>query len=190
MGLPKAQGALVTGVETGAPADKAGVEAGDIIVKFVGKAVEKSSDLPRIVGGIKPGTKSTVTVFRRGSTKDLAVTVAEIEADAAPSKGRDAPDTKPKGVTGQVYGLVVSDLPEAQKKELKIKSGVRIDAATEGAARAGLRDGDVIIAVGNTEVASVRELEAVLAKHDKKKSLNVLYRRGDWTQFAVIRPGN
>jgi len=190
MGLPKAQGALVTGVETGAPADKAGVEAGDIIVKFVGKAVEKSSDLPRIVGGIKPGTKSTVTVFRRGSTKDLAVTVAEIEADAAPSKGRDAPDTKPKGVTGQVYGLVVSDLPEAQKKELKIKSGVRIDAATEGAARAGLREGDVIIAVGNTEVASVRELEAVLAKHDKKKSLNVLYRRGDWTQFAVIRPGN
>lgn len=190
MGLPKAQGALVTGVETGAPADKAGVEAGDIIVKFDGKAVEKSSDLPRIVGGIKPGTKSTITVFRRGSTKDLAVTVAEIEADAAPSKGRDAPDTKPKGVTGQVYGLVVSDLPEAQKKELKIKSGVRIDAATEGAARAGLREGDVIIAVGNTEVASVRELEAVLAKHDKKKSLNVLYRRGDWTQFAVIRPGN
>ena len=190
MGLPKAQGALVTGVETGAPADKAGVEAGDIIVKFDGKAVEKSSDLPRIVGGIKPGTKSTITVFRRGSTKDLAVTVAEIEADSAPSKGRDAPDTKPKGVTGQVYGLVVSDLPEAQKKELKIKSGVRIDAATEGAARAGLREGDVIIAVGNTEVASVRELEAVLAKHDKKKSLNVLYRRGDWTQFAVIRPGN
>ncbi len=190
MGLPKAQGALVTGVETGAPADKAGVEAGDIIVKFDGKAVEKSSDLPRIVGGIKPGTKSTITVFRRGSTKDLAVTVAEIEADAAPSKGRDAPDIKPKGVTGQVYGLVVSDLPEAKKKELQIKSGVRIDAATEGAARAGLREGDVIIAVGNTEVASVRELEAVLAKHDKKKSLNVLYRRGDWTQFAVIRPGN
>ena len=168
MGLPKAQGALVTGVEAGAPADKAGVEAGDIIVKFDGKPIEKSSDLPRIVGGIKPGTKSTVTVFRRGSTKDLAVTVAEIEADAAPSKAGEAPETKSKGVTGQVYGLVVSDLSEAQKKELKIKSGVRIDAAAEGAARAGLREGDVIIAVGNTEVASVRELEAALAKHDKK----------------------
>ena len=190
MGLPKAQGALVTGVETGAPADKAGVEAGDIIVKFDGKPIEKSSDLPRIVGGIKPGTKSTVTVFRRGSTKDLAVTVAEIEADAAPSKAGESPETKSKGVTGQVYGLVVSDLSEAQKKELKIKSGVRIDAAAEGAARAGLREGDVIIAVGNTEVASVRELEAALAKHDKKKSINVLFRRGDWTQFAVIRPGN
>ena len=190
MGMPKAMGALVTGVETGAPADKAGVEAGDIIVKFDGKAIEKSSDLPRIVGGIKPGTKSTVTVFRRGSTKELAVTVAEIEADAAPSKAGDAPETKSKGVTGQVYGLVVSDLSEAQKRELKIKSGVRIDAAAEGAARAGLREGDVIIAVGNTEVASTRELEAALAKHDKKKSINVLFRRGDWTQFAVIRPGN
>ena len=190
MGLPKAQGALVTGVETGAPADKAGVEAGDIITKFDGKPIEKSSDLPRIVGGIKPGTKSTVTVFRRGSTKELAVTVAEIEADAAPVKAGDSPETKSKGVTGSVYGLVVSDLTEAQKKELKIKSGVRIDVATEGAARAGLREGDVILAVGNTEVASPRELEAALAKHDKKKSLNVLFRRGDWTQFAVIRPGN
>lgn len=190
LGLPKAQGALVTGVETGAPADKAGVEAGDIIVKFDGKPIEKSSDLPRIVGGIKPGTKTTVTVFRRGSTKDLAVTVAEIEADAAPAKAGETPENKSKGVTGQVYGLVVSDLSDAQKKELKIKSGVRIDATTDGAARAGLREGDVIIAVGNTEVASARELEAALAKHDKKKSLNVLFRRGDWTQFAVIRPGN
>jgi len=190
MGLPKAQGALVTGVETGAPADKAGIEAGDIIVKFDGKPIEKSSDLPRVVGGIKPGTKSTVTVFRRGITKDLAVTVAEIEADAASAKAGEVPDTKSKGVTGQVYGLVVSDLTDVQKKELKIRSGVRIDAATEGAARAGLREGDVILAVGNNEVASVRELEAVLAKHDKKKSLNVLFRRGDWTQFAVIRPSN
>ncbi len=190
MGLPKAQGALVTGVETGAPADKAGVQAGDIIVKFDGKSIEKSSDLPRVVGSIKPGTRSTVTVFRRGSTKDLAVTVAEIEADLASSNAADAPETKSKGVTGQAYGLVVSDLSDAQKKELKVKSGVRIDAATEGAARAGLREGDVIIAVGNTEVASARELEAALAKHDKKKSLNVLFRRGDWTQFAVIRPGN
>jgi len=86
LGLPKAQGALVTGVEAGAPADKAGVEAGDIIVKFDGKTIEKSGDLPRIVGSIKPGTKSTLTVFRRGSMKDLNVTVAEIEADKVAAK--------------------------------------------------------------------------------------------------------
>ncbi|MDH4478624.1 MAG: DegQ family serine endoprotease [Rhodoferax sp.] len=188
LGLPKAQGALVTGVEAGAPAEKAGVEPGDIIVKFDGKAIEKSGDLPRIVGSIKPGTKSTLTVYRRGSIKEMSVTVAEIEADKVAAKP-ELPEAKPKGVTGQQYGLVVSDLTEAQKKELKVKSGVRIDAATEGAARAGLREGDVILAVGNTEVGSVRELEAALARHDKKKSLNVLFRRGDWTQFAVIKPG-
>jgi len=189
LGLPKAQGALVTGVEAGAPADKAGVEAGDIIVKFDGKTIEKSGDLPRIVGSIKPGTKSTLTVFRRGGMKDLSVTVAEIEADKVAAKP-EAPEPKAKGVTGQQYGLVVSELTDAQKKELKIKSGVRIEAATDAAARAGLREGDVILAVGNTEIASAKELEAALAKHDKKKSLNVLFRRGDWTQFAVIKAGS
>jgi len=189
LGLPKAQGALVTGVEAGAPADKAGVEAGDIIVKFDGRAIEKSGDLPRIVGSIKPGTKSTLTVFRRGSMKDLNVTVAEIEADKVTAK-TEAPEPKPKGVAGQQYGLVVSELTDAQKKELKIKAGVRIEAATDAAARAGLREGDVILAVGNTEVASARELETALAKHDKKKSLNVLFRRGEWTQFAVIKAAN
>ena len=189
MGLGKAQGALVTGVEAGAPAEKAGVEAGDIILKFDGKAIEKSGDLPRIVGAIKPGTRSTMTVFRRGSMKDLTVTVAEIEADKVAAKS-EAAEPKPKGVAGQLFGLAVSDLTDAQKKELKLKSGVRVDAAADAAARAGLREGDIILSVGNIEVASARDLEAALAKHDKKKSLSVLFRRGDWTQFAVIKPVN
>ena len=189
MGLGKAQGALVTGVEAGAPAEKAGVEAGDIILKFDGKAIEKSGDLPRIVGAIKPGTRSTMTVFRRGSMKDLTVTVAEIEADKVAAKS-EAAEPKPKGVAGQLFGLAVSDLTDAQKKELKLKSGVRVDAAADAAARAGLREGDIILSVGNMEVASARDLEAALAKHDKKKSLSVLFRRGDWTQFAVIKPVN
>lgn len=187
MGLSKAQGALVTGVEAGAPAEKSGVEAGDIILKFDGKTIEKSGDLPRIVGAIKPGTKSTLTVLRRGSTKELTVTVAEIEAEKPVIKA-EAPDPKPKGVAGQTYGLTVSDLTEAQRKELKLKSGVRVEAATDAAARAGLREGDIILQAGNAEVASSRELEAALAKHDKKKPLSVLFRRGDWTQFAVIKP--
>jgi serine protease Do len=189
MGLGKAQGALVTGVEAGAPAEKAGVEAGDIILKFDVKAIEKSGDLPRIVGAIKPGTRSSMTVFRRGSMKDLTVMVAEIEADKVAAKP-EAAEPKPKGVAGQLFGLAVSDLTDAQKKELKLKSGVRVDAAADAAARAGLREGDIILSVGNAEVASARDLEAALAKHDKKKSLSVLFRRGDWTQFAVIKPVN
>jgi serine protease Do len=187
MGLGKAQGALVTGVEAGAPAEKAGVEAGDIILKFDGKPIEKSGDLPRIVGAIKPGTRSTLTVFRRGSMKELTVTVAEIEADKVAAKP-EAPEVKPKGVAGQLFGLSVSDLTDSQKKELKLRSGVRVEASTDAAARAGLREGDIILSIGNSEIASARDLEAALAKHDKKKSLSVLFRRGDWTQFAVIKP--
>ncbi|MDP1789029.1 MAG: Do family serine endopeptidase, partial [Methylibium sp.] len=86
LGLGKAAGALVRSVEAGGPADKAGVEAGDIITRFDGKPVEKSSDLPRLVGGTKPGSKASLQVFRRGSSRDLGVTVAELE----PEPGRRA----------------------------------------------------------------------------------------------------
>jgi len=189
LGLPKAQGALVTGVEAGAPAEKAGIEAGDIILRFDGKPIDKSGDLPRIVGAIKPGTKSTVTVLRRGVNKEISVMVAEIEADKPVGKAA-SPEPKPKGVAIQSLGLVVGELSDAQRKELKLKFGVRIEVASEAAARAGLREGDIILAVNNTEVASVKELESVLAKHDKSRPLNVLFRRGEWTQFAVIKPGN
>ena len=188
IGLGKAQGALVRAVEPGAPADKAGVEAGDIIVKFEGKAVEKSSDLPRMVGSTKPGTRSALTVFRRGSYKDLSVTIAEIEADK-PARKANEPEEKPKtSSAGQALGMSVSDLTEAQKKELKLKGGVRVDAVADGAARAGLREGDVLVAIANSEINTVKEFEAAVAKLDKSKPVNVLFRRGEWAQYAVIRP--
>lgn len=187
IGLGKPQGALVRGVETGSPAEKAGVEAGDIIIKFDGKAIEKSTDLPRLVGNIKPGTRSTLTVFRRGSTKDLSVTIGEVEADKPARKEREE-KPRPSGAA-QALGLTVADLTDAQKKELKLKGGVLVNAATEAAARAGLREGDVILAVANVEVSGVREFEAVLGRLDKGKPINVLFRRGDWAQYAVIRPG-
>jgi serine protease Do len=82
----------------------------------------------------------------------------------------------------------VSELTEAQKKELKIKGGVKVDAAVESAARAGLREGDVIVAIANAEVANVKEFEAAVVKIDKTKPVNVLFRRGEWAQYALIRP--
>ena len=188
IGLGKAQGALVRGVEAGAPADKAGIEAGDIITKFDGKMIEKSTDLPRLVGNVKPGTKSVVTVFRRGTTRDFTVTVAEIEAEK-PARKVTGPEPKPP-VAGpaQVMGLAVSDITDAQKKELKVKGGVKVDTAEGAAARAGLREGDVIIAIANVEITSVKEFEAALAKLDKSKAVNVLLRRGDLAQYVLIRP--
>jgi len=187
LGLPKPLGALVRGVEVGAPAEKGGVEAGDIITKFEGRVVEKSSDLPRMVGATKPGTRSTLTVFRRGAYKELTVTIAEIEADK-PVKKASEKEVKPKASSaGQAIGLGVSELTDAQKKELKVKGGVKVDTATEAAARAGLQEGDVIVQIGNVEVANVKEFEAAVTKSEKNKALTVLFRRGEWAQYAVIK---
>ncbi len=187
IGLGKQQGALVRGVESGSPAEKAGVEAGDIITKFDGKVIEKFADLPRLVGNTKPGTKSALTVFRRGGSKDLSVMIAEIEPEKPVAKAA-AKEEKPKASSaGQSLGLVVSELTDAQKKELKVKGGVKVDGATESAARAGLREGDVIVAIANTEVGNVKEFEAAVAKMDRSKSVNVLFRRGEWAQYALIR---
>lgn len=192
IGLGKAQGALVRSVEAGSPGEKAGIEAGDIITKFDGKAIDKPSDLPRLVGNTKPGTKSTVTVFRRGSLKELSVTIAEIEADKPSKRASDKDEsTPPKASTSAAaksLGLEVSELSDAQKKELKLKGGVKIEVASAGAARAGLREGDVIVEVGNSEIMNMREFESAIAKADRSKPVSVLFRRGEWAQYALIRP--
>ncbi len=189
IGLGKPQGALVRGVESGSPADKAGVEAGDIITRFDGKVIEKASDLPRFVGNIKPGTRSTFTVFRRGANKELSIVIGEVEAEKTAVRKPAEREDKPKpSAAAQLLGLSVSELGEAQKKELKIRGGVKVEAATESAARAGLREGDVIVQIANTEVASVKEFDAALARLDKNKPVSVLFRRGEWAQYALIRP--
>ena len=189
IGLGRPQGALVRGVEAGAPADKAGIEAGDIITRFDGKVIEKSSDLPRLVGNVKPGTRSPITVFRRGASRDLMVTIAEIEPEK-PARRAAAPEAKPP-VAGpaQAIGLVVAELNDTQKKDLKLRGGVRVESVEGAAARAGLREGDVIVAIANAEVLSVKDFEQSLAKIDKTKTVNVLFRRGELAQYALIRPG-
>jgi serine protease Do len=177
----------VRGVENGSPAEKAGVEAGDIITRFDGKLVEKSSDLPRLVGSTKPGTKSTITVFRRGATKDLTIYIAEVESDKTVAKAASREEKPKASAAGQAFGLAVNELSESQKKELKIKGGVKVESAVDAAARAGLREGDVILSLANTEIMTVKDFDAIVSKHDKSKPLNALFRRGDWTQYAVIR---
>jgi PDZ domain-containing secreted protein len=159
------------------------------ITRFDGKIIEKSSDLPRLVGNVKPGTRSPITVFRRGTSRDLMVTVAEIEPEK-PVRRAAAPEAKPP-VAGpaQAIGLVVAELNDAQKKELKLRGGVRVESVDGAAARAGLREGDVIVAIANAEVLSVKDFEQSLAKIDKTKTVNVLFRRGDLAQYALIRPG-
>ena len=189
IGLGKPQGALVRGVEVGSPAEKAGIEAGDIITRYEGKAVDKVADLPRLVGNTKPGTKASITVFRRGAMRDLSITIAEIEPDEkVAAKSADAEGKAKPSTAAQQLGLVVAELTPAQAKELKIKGGVRVVSADDAAARAGLRADDVIVALANTEVRSLKDFEAALAKVDKSKPINVLLRRGEWAQYSLIRP--
>ena len=187
LGLGTSLGALVRGIEAGSPADKAGLEPGDIIIRFDGKPIDKAADLPRIVGSTKPGTRSNLTVFRRGANKDLSVTVAELEPVKTGKAAAPAEESKSAG-TAQSMGLVVAELTEAQKKELK-RGGVRVESVADASARSGLREGDVILQIGNTEIAQLRDFEAVMSKLDKNKPFNVLFRRGEAVQFALIRPG-
>jgi serine protease Do len=187
IGLGKPMGALVRSVESGGPADKAGIEAGDIITKFDGKTIEKSGDLPRVVGGVKPGSKATLQVFRRGAYRDLNVTVVEFEPE--PAKRTSERESKPQqpSVVGSL-GVSVTDLTEAQRKELKVKGGVRVETVDGAAARAGMREGDVILSLDNTEITSVKQFETLVAKLDKSKAVTALVRRGDSVNFIIIRP--
>ena len=186
LGLSKPQGALVRGVEQGSPADKAGIEPGDIILNYEGKSIEKSTDLPRMVGNTKPGSKISLQVWRRGSVKQLHATVAEFEVDKPEQKA--SVDKNASQATLKVLGLQVADLTDAQKKELKLRGGVRIEGVVEPAARAGIQEGDVILALANVETPNVKTLEALLERLDRSKPVSLLVRRGDWAQYTVIRP--
>jgi serine protease Do len=188
IGLGKAQGAVIRSVIAGSPAEKAGVEGGDVVVKVDGKIVEKAADLRRLVAAVKPGAKTTLTVFRRGETRDLIVTIGEDERSKRPgADSESASEGAAAAAPSAALGLKVSDLNEAQRKELKLKSGVKVDAVTGAAARAGLREGDLILSVDNVEVASVKAFQAQVAKADKAKALSLVVRREDVTSFVLLK---
>ena len=187
LGLPKAQGALVSSVEPGGPADKAGIQPGDIIVKFNGQSVDAATDLPRMVGDTKPGTKATITVWRKGQTRDLPITVAEMQSEkTAKGDPKKAPEPKPRA--SNALGISVVEIPADQLAQLKIKGGVQVDSVDGPAARAGLQKGDVILRVGDTDITGVKQFQEVTSRLDPQKMVAVLVRRGDNTQFVPMRP--
>ena len=125
-GLTRPQGALVNSVEKGGPADRAGIEASDVILKFDGIEVESSGDLPRIVGQTKPGSKVTVKVWRKGKEKDLAITVGEISEDQTSSRSQPTPSDKGGNVIAKL-GLTVSNLSSGERGQLGIDNGVKVE---------------------------------------------------------------
>lgn len=184
-GLQKPLGALVNSVEKGGPAEKAGIEAGDVILRFDGKVVNSSEDLPRMVGATKPGSKVPVQVWRSKATKDVTVVVAELQDDRSRQSRRGG---KPPASTPQLYGMSITDLTDAQRKELKVESGgVFVENATGAAARAGIRRGDVILAVNNQDVKSAEQFRELMAQVEKGRIVALLIRRGANSLYVPFR---
>jgi len=190
LGLGQARGALVRVVEKGGAADKAGVQVGDIVTSFNGKPVERANDLPRLVGETKPDATVPMQVQRMGKTVTLNVKVGEWVTDKKPG-AKPAEEQKPEAVSkANALGVKVIDLNEAQKRQLGVSSGVLVEAVRNGAARDGLRVGDVILAVGNTAVNSATQFNAISAQLPAGKQVAVLVRRGEAGLYILLRPQN
>lgn len=186
LGLDSAVGALVGSVGKDSPADKAGVIAGDIILRFDGKKVEKASDLPRIVGETKPGSKVNMVLWRKGAEKTVSITVAEFETEAA--KPAAAPAEKPKPVEADKLGLTVTDPTAQEKSALNLTGGVVVRNAVGMAASAGITAGDVILRVGRTDITSAKQFADLVKAIPKGQAAPMLVRRGENSFFVVLTP--
>lgn len=189
-GLQKPAGALVTSIEKNGPAEKAGIEAGDIILKFDGKAVGQSSDLPRLVGSTRPGTKSTLEVWRKGGTRDIAITVGEMQEDKIAGHGL-RPGKPESAAAANRLGLVLAEPNPEQKRQLGIQHGLVVEDVRNGGLRTDLRPGDIILSLidkgTQTDVKSVDQFNGLIAKIDKASTITLLVRRGDGQTFITIK---
>ena len=187
LGLGKPRGAYVRNVEPNGPAAAGGIEAGDVILSFNGRELNKSTDLPRVVGETKPGTTATVQVWRKGGTRDLTVTVADTDSAQATAKKSDTPPANSNGVSA--FGVVVADLSDTKKKDLNIKGGVEVTGLGDGPlAKAGVRPGDVIIRIADADITGVKQFEALVKGLDANKAVPVFIRRSDSTLVIPVRP--
>jgi serine protease Do len=190
LALSRPMGAVVNSVEKGGPADKGGLEPGDVILKFDGKAINSSADLPRMVGATKPGSRSTIQVWRKGATRDVMVTVGEMSEEKVASD-RSARGSKPVEKQANRLGLVVNELTAEQKRELKMDSGLVIEDVRGTTARADLRPGDIIVALiskgATTEIRTVDQLNKLLGQFEKGSNVTLLIRRGEMQTFVTIK---
>jgi serine protease Do len=183
----KAKGAFVRQVVSGTPADKAGIQPGDVVISVNGKPVDGAVDLRRTLGSLKPGTAITLQCNRRGKLLDFKTSLAELNPQVAAAAERPEAPIEPRTAgAAKVWGLSVANLTDAERQALRGANGVRVSAVTGGAEAAGLRAGDVIVAVGTADVTDVKQFEAVVSRLDKTKSLPVTVLRGDWAQFLRI----
>ncbi len=179
-GLPQPEGALVSNVEKGGAADRAGIEPGDVILKLNGATVKDSSELPAEIAELAPGTSVKLEVWRQHATRDVDVKLA------AMSDTRTASDTEPSHVGGKL-GLAVRPLTQDEQHQANTKGGLLVEQARGAAADAGLQQGDIVVAANGAPVSSVADLRS--AVENSKSHIALLVQRGDSRIFVPVRVG-
>ena len=186
-GLSKPAGALISHVEKDGPADKAGIEASDVILKFDGKLVDSSGDLPRIVAATKPGSGVVIELWRKGAIRRITVEVGEMpEEEKLARSAKKLADDVAEMVSR--LGIAVIELTREQLQELQIQGGLLVEEVKGSAARAaGLQQGDVLLAIGNMPIRSVKQLNEILKQVPKGRNVALLVRRGNAATYVAIR---
>jgi serine protease Do len=189
-GLEKAAGAIVNSVEKGGPAGQAGIEAGDVILRFDGKEITRSADLPRIVAASKPGSKARVRVWRKGAARELLMTVGEIQEEQAEPRARVNRTPKAEREATRL-GLAVSELSAEQRQKLEVSGGLRIEEIRSNAVRADLRVGDILLALIDKgvrhEIRGIEQFNKLLVPFGKSANITLLVRRGDQQVFITVK---
>ncbi|MEJ7687851.1 MAG: Do family serine endopeptidase [Variovorax sp.] len=179
--LGKPEGALVSNVEKGSPADKAGLRSGDVIRKVNDDPVVASGDLPALIGQKKPGTKVSLDIWRQGAAEKISATLGDAGEKANPvAKSED-------GAGQGRLGLALRPLQPQEQREAEVAGGLLIEDAAGPAAVAGVRSGDVLLAINGTPARSVEQVREVVAKADK--SIALLIQRGGDKIFVPLRLG-
>ena len=182
--LDKPEGALVSSVEPGGPADKAGLKTGDIIRRIDGRVITSSSDLPAIISLAVPGDKVALEVWRKGESQ-------QIDAKLGNASDPAQKVAKADGQAGQAgqgrLGLALRPLQPDEQQTVGTLSGLVVESVSGAAAKAGIEPGDVVLAVNGNAVKDVEQVRAIVAKSDK--SVALLIQRGGDKIFVPIRLG-
>ncbi len=195
LGLSKARGALIAGVNENGPAAKAGIETGDIIVKFDGREIKEMRDLPKVVADTQVGKTVDIVYLRKGKEQSTRVTLGRLEDSEKPqlaSLTKEKP-VEPKSVTKSALGLTLTAITDEVKKKYKLKDthkGVVVVSVDRNSAAAerGIQVGDVILEIQNVSIAKPEDLQARLdvLKKEGKKSALVLVVRGEEQRFIPL----
>ncbi|MFO7304145.1 MAG: DegQ family serine endoprotease [Gammaproteobacteria bacterium] len=180
-GLDRPRGALVSMVEEGAPGDKAGLKAGDVILSIDGVEIDTSSQVPGIIANKKPGSNVKLEIWRDGKSRQLTVRPVEIEED-----GQRVASTGAKSDAAKQLGLTLRQLTPDEKKQAKTEGNLIVQRVDGPAAAAGVRPGDIILGVNGSPVKSVDELREA-AKKRKGKVVALLVQRNHAQIFIPVR---